>query len=401
MDDDNIDNEDNQEIWEEAQAEVEQERIAAARCRRLQLISVLEGFDEIPFQTRNKTDELVENFLEELEDDIHDMLCDNNIEADNYRGLDSDRDTEEEVETVIRFFPDVLTRRGGTDDCYPIQLLSYTCYEDGFWGCNVKAVSFIPIVARLAIELGLSFDGGEERGGLLCGGDDNVLLYLIAAYRTDLQNYETIDNKYLQVLIQLRKIGLLKKEDIQRYRLLHDICSSCYFPEKRFRFLLEWDPIKLTQSERGGGIPLLYAACSNIHSIRGFYSIRGFQLVFEYGIRYFPKKKGINLLFRKNSSGNTPFIGACYFYGYEQVMKIIEDTLIRCYSSSDDTPPLNIEEALMTAAIDKDIHLDCVYFLLRRQPDILQKLLSSASTTKTAAVAADMVAFDNNDNIIN
>ena len=28
-------------------------------------------------------------------------------------------------------------------------------------------------------------------------------------------------------------------------------------------------------------------------------SIRGFQIVFEYGIRYYPKKKGINLLFKK------------------------------------------------------------------------------------------------------
>jgi hypothetical protein len=35
---------------------------------------------------------------------------------------------------------------------------------------------------------------------------------------------------------------------------------------------------------------------------------------------------------------------------------------------------------LITAAINKIIHLDCVYFLLRREPDILVKLLSSSST---------------------
>ncbi|MGK3745091.1 MAG: hypothetical protein ACI90V_011952, partial [Bacillariaceae sp.] len=42
----------------EEDQQFEQDRIAAAaaaRRRRLKLISVLEGFDGIPFQTRNKT----------------------------------------------------------------------------------------------------------------------------------------------------------------------------------------------------------------------------------------------------------------------------------------------------------------------------------------------------------
>eukprot|EP00751_Fragilariopsis_kerguelensis_P037804 CAMPEP_0170957640 /NCGR_PEP_ID=MMETSP0735-20130129/34968_1 /TAXON_ID=186038 /ORGANISM="Fragilariopsis kerguelensis, Strain L26-C5" /LENGTH=79 /DNA_ID=CAMNT_0011370887 /DNA_START=375 /DNA_END=614 /DNA_ORIENTATION=+ len=37
---------------------------------------------------------------------------------------------------------------------------------------------------------------------------------------------------------------------------------------------------------------------------------------------------------------------------------------------------LNSEDAIVSAIMDKTIHLDCVYFLLRRNPDILQKLLS-------------------------
>ena len=49
-------------------------------------------------------------------------------------------------------------------------------------------------------------------------------------------------------------------------------------------------------------------------------------------------------------------------------MKVVEDILIR-YSDT----PINITEALITAAIDEDIHLNCVYFLLRREPDIVMK----------------------------
>jgi hypothetical protein len=54
-----------------------------------------------------------------LEFDVHAMLCDNNFiagagadadagagaDADEYRGLDSSRDTEAEVEAIIRAFP--------------------------------------------------------------------------------------------------------------------------------------------------------------------------------------------------------------------------------------------------------------------------------------------------------
>ena len=38
--------------------------------------------------------------------------------------------------------------------------------------------------------------------------------------------------------------------------------------------------------------------------------------------------------------------------------------------------PLYIVEVLMAAAADKNIHLDCSYLLLRREPDVLFRLLS-------------------------
>ncbi|MGK3734451.1 MAG: hypothetical protein ACI8RD_001886 [Bacillariaceae sp.] len=70
------------------------------------MISVLEGCDEYPLRTRNKIDELVDNFIDELGDDIHDMICDNNITTrEHYRGLDSDRGTEAEVENCYSILP--------------------------------------------------------------------------------------------------------------------------------------------------------------------------------------------------------------------------------------------------------------------------------------------------------
>ncbi|OEU09151.1 hypothetical protein FRACYDRAFT_249068 [Fragilariopsis cylindrus CCMP1102] len=64
------------------------------------------------------------------------MLCYNYIEAENYSGLNSDRDTEAEVEAIVRFFPEVLTRRKYDDENfqYPIQLLAFAHKEE--WDPN-------------------------------------------------------------------------------------------------------------------------------------------------------------------------------------------------------------------------------------------------------------------------
>ncbi|MGK3744269.1 MAG: hypothetical protein ACI90V_011129 [Bacillariaceae sp.] len=64
---------------------------------------------------------------------------------------------------------------------------------------------------------------------------------------------QELDDKYFRVLVQLRYIGLFEKEDIQRYDLLHNLCTNLsryYFAEKRFRFLVEWDPTLLLHADK-------------------------------------------------------------------------------------------------------------------------------------------------------
>jgi ankyrin repeat protein len=197
----------------------------------------------------------------------------------------------------------------------------------------------------------------------------------------DLLYNQIIDLKFCTVLMKLRQMGLLKKEHIQRYGLLNKLCCHSYFAEHRFRFLVEGDPNALTQTDEDGRLPLHYVAQNT--------SIQGFNIVFEYGILYYPKKKGISILFKKDNDGDTPFQLACERFGYDEVMKIVDDTLTL---HSDTTTPINVEDALITAAIDENIHLDCVYFLLQRQPDVLVKLLLSQS------VAASSINDNNNKN---
>jgi hypothetical protein len=340
----------------------------ARRRRHLKINSVLERKEEVPLRTKNKIDVLIKEFLEILGDDIHDMICDNGVDED-YRGLDSDRDSDDEVETAIRLFPEVLSRTIGYHHTVPIKRLSYI-YDGarGLYLCNLNAVLFIPLFARLAAEFGLFEE--QEREGLFINGDNGLrtLATLTDPLARNHEDHEIVDNKYVIVMEKLRQMGCIRKEDIKTYILMIDICEQHdNFPEKRFRFLVEWDPTSLLHADDYIRIPLHYAA--------DIVTIQGFRMVFGYGILYYPIKKGISLLFKKDEHDKTPFHIACNKHGRDEVMRVIEDTLIRHSSSSENSPPLNVAEALITAAIDENIHLDCVYFLLRRQPDVLTNLL--------------------------
>ena len=121
MDNDHDDSETNQHLQDNDEIEVKQITDAAAAAaaaaavavaaedRRLQYISILQRQGKFPLRQRNKLDTMIERDLLELGNDIHEYLCDRN--KDYYQGLDSSRDTKEEVETVVREFPSVLWRR--------------------------------------------------------------------------------------------------------------------------------------------------------------------------------------------------------------------------------------------------------------------------------------------------
>jgi len=68
--------------------------------------------------------------------------------------------------------------------------------------------------------------------------------------------------------------------------------------------------------------------------------------------------------------GNTPFQVACTKFKRKDVIDVVEETLAR-YNP---TTPINTMDALLLAAIDERIRFDCVYFLLRRQPDVLMRM---------------------------
>ena len=368
------------------------------------LLSFFDQYDACPFRTRkndvlvasrtrNNVDELVEELLDKAEDDVHQMLCDQTADPEHYRGLDINRDTLKEVKTIVRIFPNVLSKRKETiwdgnededgvvrewinaegDGEYPIQCCIMVYGFDYSNAFNLKAGPFIATLAQLGTELNQFRD--EERGGLLSanslgwGGYDVLQRFVHHGY--DVYG-EDVDIVHLQQLVQLREMCLLKKEDILDHNLVHTLCRQLRFSERRFRFLIEWDPTVLTQTDEHGYSPVHWV-------VKG--PIQIFRSVFENGLIYYPQKKGISLLFKKNNYNQTPLQCGCMeMYERNEFMDVVEDTISTHYSEE---TPLNIVDALLTAAIDDTIHLDCVFFLLRRQPDVLIDLLLGSTTATT------------------
>lgn len=331
---------------------------------------------DVPAPVRKKSRELLEEttaamtataFAEEMERSTRRLLRrfssedgdgDDGDTSDDGRedcsGLNSDRDTEEELENIVRIFPEVL-------EDYPE---IFRCEAN-----DLAGAAFIPRVAQLRKEF--SYGEGESRGGLMTlVGGKNVLEQLATRISPGVApgHEERDDELSASVLRRLRETGLLRKGDIEEHELLHQACvnSYKYFPERRFRFFSSWDPDALARPDSEGCLPLHYAA--------EYSTSRDFQTVLEEGIRRFPERRGVCFLFRNVEDAHpcTPFSVACECFGRAEALKAAENALAKC----SDEPLVNTAAATVLAAVDDAVSLDGVYFLLRRQPDTLQKLLS-------------------------
>ena len=171
MDDNDTSDDDDDD--ERSQASIEREQAADERCAKL--ITVLQRKREFSNRTRKRTDALVQSFLHYLEADVYDMLCESGIDS-----CYNSEVTEAEIETAIRFFPNVLSSNieqppeptyMDTEEtvAYPNVHPIHRIIDDDegdHYCCNYKGAPFIMLFVRLAIE----FDQFTEdlRGGLLC-----------------------------------------------------------------------------------------------------------------------------------------------------------------------------------------------------------------------------------------
>ena len=335
-------------------------------------MTLLQNRLNFPSKLRDRTIvRFAQQFINNVKEDIHETITDTRTVDEGYDGLDSDRDSEEEVATAIRCCPEVLTRRDDRFGWYPIQCSMCMIDEGNKVVCNLKAVSFVPLFARLAIEF-RSFDE-TERGGLLVedGEGDNVLQDLLNSSSNlslDDHRHQHVDTTVVAVLIRLRRSGYLVQEDIQQYYLMHQLCQATHLPEQRFRFMTEWCPSALLRTNLSGELPFHW----------GTHNIRKFRVVLDGYFRFYPRWKGINALFTIDNDGDTPFLLACEELTHSKVMEVVEELLVR-YTANNGRVNTNYNtnngNAMILAASDDTISLDGLFFLIRRQPDSMLSML--------------------------
>jgi len=287
---------------------------------------------------------------------------------------------EKKYETAVRLFPDILQETW--NGIYLIEWMSmhWTKVID----YNLRLVSLIPLIVRLGIQL-QQFTA-LERGGLLSlYPSGRTPLQFIIGYKRNEHTTNATDECYSAVVERLRKENLFMKEDVQQYNVGRQLCTrqqtNGYFLESRVQCLIDMDPMTLSLSclpEKGNLLPLHWSINSK--------DSREFNFVFKAGMKNFPKKFGF--LFcegthQDSSNGevfrSTPFQRACEEYGREEVINEVINCIKEYCSSSTSTSAAatnKLEISLLVSAItDEAIHIDCLYFLLRKDPEAVLLML--------------------------
>lgn len=342
-------------------------------------------------------------FLTHVQDAFADWLFEVALNKNDQAGLNDERDTEQEVELALRFFPTVLClRRYGY---FPIFWLSK----------SVSSVSFIPLFAQLGQEFGLFQE--VERGGLVFGANGMDVFSQLAATcaedasckRSDQEQQRVVDKQFLTVIKKLRKRTLMKRSDIRKYKMIDIICNQSVFPERRFRYLIDWDPKSLLSKDKTLSIRL----------IEKFFDkddISGLQMLFELSMKHYPAELGFIFdtiysvvddeakpnSFRKPGSftkkkkrssykkdnskreitslfenATSLYQVACETYGKEEVQAIIDG-----YIYTEMKKDANFTRKALTRAASScepaEDGADAMYLLLQRDPSLLHRNFSMA-----------------------
>jgi hypothetical protein len=291
----------------------------------------------------------------------------NNDESDDeskstlqwWYGLDSDVDTEEEVELAIRLFPNLLTEEyfsfSSLNGCYPIYV-SLMC---------LKALFFIPLLAELGVELGRFKE--KERGGLTCFMKSVLFQLFCNVILRDDHDEESsgkLDEASTAILMRLKEKGLMKKEDIYQCDLANLLLYRALYKktlriEKRFKFLINWNPSILMECGQGNNL-LNHYVCRLCRTNEGCLhpdTVQRFQAIVELGMYHFPAELGF--VFHKPT-----FQLACENFGTKKVARIIDGEILRSLEQNNNT----LNALVFAAATNDEISLDGVYILFRRDP---------------------------------
>ncbi|GFH46363.1 hypothetical protein CTEN210_02837 [Chaetoceros tenuissimus] len=217
------------------------------------------------------------------------------------------------VEKVLKGFPECMKVKNELD-IFPIQSCLFQVTNKG------KSLKYIPVLAKEGLEREIG--GADKRGGLLTRvktlyGNLNILQYL--AFLPG-ENY---DRLAVNTMEELKKLGLLKKDDIRKKNLAFISARFGKEAELRFRFLLEWDPAfpKARRTIRETGVIQPPFMCHLISKHKKLENVKANLIV---TMDMYPEEAG--LLFQKYD-GTTALEYAFEKFGEKETMAMLHEIL--------------------------------------------------------------------------
>ena len=415
------------------------------------------------------------SFLGSVENAVQKLLCDEFSPERQARGLYEDWFDEKKIAAAVRLFPGLLSKKW--NGAYPVNWQTWKIQDpmDDTSATTIpyslKSISLVPLIAKLGAELGGRFQEEEEeeknkvvvkvRGGLLSKDLDgvnvlqNLCIYPWVYFSEEQQRL--CDETILGVLETLRNENLLTRDDIREHDLVGKLfCLSAsslgggsgsggirerVFPERRFRFLSDWDPTILAR-------PVGSTPCGNnnnsnnnsnnrkhprlpIHWSIGFSStsdIRAFSVVFEAGMKHYPEKLGFVFTKQQQQQGDpynqnsrnkqnhkhgqhghagagakrivvqydAPFVEACEKYGAERVKTEVLNRIAATTASATTTTatncseqPTNPEGFLLSAVADKTMDWSGLHLILQNFPGALPQTTATATTSTSTTTTKE------------
>eukprot|EP00531_Pseudo-nitzschia_arenysensis_P007718 CAMPEP_0116140522 /NCGR_PEP_ID=MMETSP0329-20121206/13895_1 /TAXON_ID=697910 /ORGANISM="Pseudo-nitzschia arenysensis, Strain B593" /LENGTH=460 /DNA_ID=CAMNT_0003635647 /DNA_START=220 /DNA_END=1602 /DNA_ORIENTATION=- len=316
--------------------------------------------------------------------------------SNDWQGLDSKVDTQDQVELVIRLFPDVLTE---AENYYNLPIYRLVL--------RPQTVAFVPIVLKMhriqrsiqsagvfAFSKQLVIPGretfrelfGKDHADFLYNGQEEEEANKNHDHDDDHDKKDELERESLLALANAKEMGLLPRQDdidsLIKWVLskVDEKGREIAFIETRIRLLIGWKPCVLKELRKGiRPEPLLHIfwrycglPCDKPKSLE----MRLFRVIFELGLKHYPKDLGFVYC-------HHAFDQFARRWGIQPITQILYNQLLLMASnqsfvgqiksksknkSNNSSNNKRLQSLLVAAATNDNICLDGIYTLLRFNP---------------------------------
>ncbi len=312
-----------------------------------------------------------------------------------WHGLDSEIDTEDQVEVVLRLFPSLLEEpilvEMPRDDAFRLRIgIVNALNPTHVLLTRAKTIFFVPLFLKMNKEVKTGI-------GIYCFcklllvpgqksfrevfGKNYTRLAFAGQEEASSEDDEELNQQSLLALKRMKEMELLQSdEDIDnliKWVLAKAKNRSIDFAESRLRLLIEWKPSVLKEFRRKFPDPLLHVFwgyCGNPIEKCSSLEMRLFEVISELGMKYFPEELGF-------AFPECVYDEFCKRYGAKRITGILHNKL-KAESRSSGQTKKELPSLVISAATNDEICLDAVYILLRFDPVAVIPELPANQPTK-------------------